>query len=536
VSSEPQLDLDPKRLAALLDAFVTVGKAADLTPTLERIVSAACELVGARYGALGVVGRYGGLERFVHVGIDPETADRIGHLPRGQGVLGVLIDDPHPLRLDDVASHPASVGFPANHPPMAAFLGVPVVSRGRVFGNLYLTEKADGGPFTELDEAVVVALAAAAGTAVENARLLAETDLRAQVERASRDITTAVLSGAGVDAVLQLVAEEARALCGAEDAFVLLPQPGGYLVAEVVSGPDPGGLLGSVAGEDDPVTEVVRARQPLTLDGDEGVGLLAHTGPTVCVPLVSEERALGALAVVRPLGAERFPEWTPGVLEVFGGQAAVALVLGQAADDRRALAVHQDRERIARDLHDLVIQRIYATGMGLAAVSHLVGSEVAGQLDKSIADLDQTIREIRSAIFQLQTPVENAPVTLRTRLLGEAQEAVVSLGFEPTVSLIGPVDSAVPEDVADAVVAAAREALSNAGRHAGATRVHVTLRVDEDGVALVVVDDGVGIAPEGRRSGLANLAARATALGGECTAEPGEGRGTRLLWRVPLRG
>ena len=302
-------DLGASRLAALLDAFVTVGRASDLTPTLERIIQAAADAVGARYAALGVIGRYGDLERFVYVGMDDATVDRIGHLPRGRGVLGVLIDDPRPLRLADVAAHPASVGLPPHHPPMSAFLGVPVLARGRVFGNLYLAEKSDGGPFTAEDEAVVVALAAAAGTAVENARLLAETGMRVELERASRQITTAVLSGSSVDEVLQLVADRARAICAAEGGVVLLPQPGGYLVVELVSGTD-AGLLGAVAEEGDPVVEVVRDRRPLTLHGDEGVGVLARTGPAVCAPLVSEHRALGALAVVRAPASAPFPEWT----------------------------------------------------------------------------------------------------------------------------------------------------------------------------------------------------------------------------------
>lgn len=530
--------LDAERLAAVLDAVVTVGSAHDLDPTLARIVEAAALAVGARYGALGVLSRRGDLERFVHVGVDEQTAQRIGDLPHGRGVLGVLIDDPRPLRLTEVKDHPASVGFPPWHPPMHTFLGVPVRARGRIFGNLYLAEKVGGAAFTAEDEAVVTALAAAAGTAVENARLLAETTMRAELETASREITASVLSGGSVDEVLQMVAERAREICAAEDGAVVLPEPGGVHVVELVAGPDRSGLLGALAGEGDPVGEVVRARQPLTLAGDEGVGLLARTGPAVCVPLVSEGRALGALAVLRPPGKEPFPDWTTSVLEVFAGQAALALVLGQAAEGRRALAVHQDRERIARDLHDLVIQRIYATGMGLQAVSGQLPADLAAHLERTIGDLDETIREIRSAIFALQTPVEHAPLTLRTRLLSEAEDAVVVLGFAPTVSFRGPVDSLVPDDMADAVVAATREALSNVARHAAATRVHVTVRVDQN-LDLIVVDDGRGITASrsggARRSGLANLQARAEGFGGSLRLEPAEPRGTRLVWTAPVR-
>jgi signal transduction histidine kinase len=525
--------LGAERLGALLDAFVTVGEASDLTPTLERIVAVAVEYVGARYGALGVIGRDGLLERFLHVGVDPDSAAAIGELPRGRGVLGVLTRDPRPLRLRNVRDHGESVGFPPHHPSMRSFLGVPVRSRGRVFGNLYLTEKQGGGEFTAADEAVVVALASAAGTAVENARLLGTTARRAERERAGREITTAVLSGEPVEDVLQLIADRARDLCTADDALVLLPRRDGRLVAEVASGAGAEKLRGLEVGAADPVMGVVSTRRPLVHDGGEAAGMLALRGPGVCVPLVSDGRPLGALAVVRAPGAAPFPDGTPRLLTVFGEQAALALVLGQAAEDRRTLAVHQDRERIARDLHDLVIQRIYATGMGLQAVRGSVPPPAARRIDATVHDLDQTIAEIRSAIFALETPAHQVPAGLRARVLAEAREAVVALGFEPGVSLVGPVDSTVPDDMADAVVAAVREALSNVARHAGATGVHVSLRVGED-VELTVVDDGRGPGPLERRSGLRNLDARARAWGGRCVVEPASPRGTQLRWTTPL--
>jgi len=254
------------------------------------------------------------------------------------------------------------------------------------------------------------------------------------------------------------------------------------------------------------------------------------------VPLVAEGRTIGVLAVLGPRPEPRFPSDTVTTLEAFGGQAAVALLLGQAQHDREQLAVHTDRERIARDLHDLVIQRLYATGLGLAAVAPLASEqEVAGRIQETVEDLDVTIREIRSTIFQLQTPVDETDERLRQRVRRELAEAADPLGFEPTATFIGPVDSGVPDRVADDVVAAVREALSNVARHAGAHRVHVTIQVTDSDVALVVVDDGVGLPPSGRRSGLGNLAARAESLGGSLVAEAidSPGRGTRLVWRVP---
>ncbi len=529
---------DAARAEVLLGVVASLSSEPQLDTVLGRIVKAAAALVDARYAALGVLGPGGRIDRFVTHGISAELAEKIGPTPQGHGLIGLLIEHPEPIRLARLSEHPASVGFPEHHPPMESFLGVPVRARGEVFGNLYLTEKGGGGAFTEYDERVVVALAAAAGAAIENTRLLAETERRARSARANAEIVQAVLSGRETRAVLQLVVDRARVISGAEQAVVLLPQRAGYLVVEVVSGSGTFGMLGAVAAEASPVAEVARTRIPLVVDalgsGLPGAGPLAEAAAAY-VPLVAEDRSIGVLAVIGPRPEPRFPSDTVATLEAFGAQAAVALLLGQAQHDRQELAVHADRERIARDLHDLVIQRLYATGLGLQAVAQLTKvAQVGTRINQTVEDLDATIREIRSAIFQLQTPTEDDG-SLRQRVRREASEVAEALGFEPTMTLIGPIDSAVPDGVADDLVAALREALTNVARHAEAARVHITVQVDDEAIALVVVDDGVGLEPSGRRSGLRNLTQRAEALGGQfsATAVAGHGRGTRLVWRVP---
>jgi signal transduction histidine kinase len=363
-----------QQLDQLLNAVLTIASDLSLPVVLRRIVESACELVDARYGALGVIGEDQRLSDFVTVGVDPETYRRIGNLPEGKGVLGLLIVDPRPLRLRDITAHPDSFGFPPHHPPMRSFLGVPIRVRDQVFGNLYLSEKQGAEEFTEADERLVVTLATAAAVAIENARL--------------------------------------------------------------------------------------------------------HT---------------------------RLQD----------------------------LVVIEDRERIARDLHDKVIQRLFATGMALQTVARIAARpDVAARVVQAVDDLDETIREIRNTIFALQQPSRRG---LRVDVFAMASEAAETLGTEPHVHLEGPVDSVVPDPIADELLVTLHEALSNVARHAHAARVDVVVSVGAD-VVLRVVDDGVGI-PETRDSGghgVANMAKRAQELGGTFDVAARPTGGTVLEWRVPL--
>lgn len=369
----------PQSLRQLLDAVVAVGSGLELPSMLRRITELACDLVDANYGALGVLDESGtGLSQFITVGVDDETHKAIGNLPAGHGILGLLIVDAKPLRLPDLNEHPDSYGFPPNHPEMKSFLGVPIRVRGEVFGNLYLTEKTSAEVFTDVDEELVVGLAAAAGVAIDNARLHAR------------------------------------------------------------------------------VTE---------------------------------------------------------------------------------LATMEDRERIARDLHDTVIQRLFATGLSLQGTAGLVTRDpdtAVSRIENAVDDLDETVKQIRSAIFALETTRSAGP-GLRDRVLTLCRESTGALGFEPRVFFDGPVDAAVTDELGADLLATLREALSNVARHAHATRVDVSVVADDEHVTVEVTDDGTGIPPDpvGGGKGLANMAARANRHDGEFEHRPGPSLGTTIVWRVP---
>lgn len=367
----------PRQLRRLLRAVLTVGSDLELSAVLRRIVEAATELVDARYGALGVLDESRTeLSEFITVGLDESERAEIGELPRGHGILGVLITDPKPLRLPDLREHPDSFGFPPHHPPMTSFLGVPLLIRGEAFGNLYLCDKAGGDAFTDIDQELVIALATAAGVAIDNARLHSR-------------------------------------------------------VANLV--------------------------------------------------------------------------------------------------------VFEDRERIARDLHDTVIQRLFAVGLGLQGVVRLTEEPaVVARLESAVDELDTTVREIRSAIFELHS-TRLVGSSVRQATLQLVAEASRTFGFEPSVRFDGPVDSSVDGSLADHLLAVVREALANVAKHAGATAVEVTISAIDATVVLVISDDGVGFDESALSggNGLGNMKARAAKLGGECSVEQRPEGGTLLRWAVP---
>jgi signal transduction histidine kinase len=514
------------RSQGLLEAIVAVGSELDLATVLRRIVEAAVTLVDARYGALGVVDSTGNhLSQFVTVGIDEAASDEIGPSPSGKGVLGLLIREPKPLRLTALSEHPASYGFPANHPPMDSFLGVPVLVRNVVFGNLYLTEKR-GGDFDDDDERVVVALATAAGVAIENARLYDDARRRERWLQASTDVTTALMSGTGSHEALDVVAASVLEVAAAEWAFLALPGASGRLHVEVAAGPGADRLVGLDGAAPEDLVEVV-----LSAVADGG-----PVGAAMVVPLGERDAATGVLGVVLSADAPPSDVQATRMLEGFAGQAAVALELSEARRLGERVALSEDRDRIARDLHDLVIQRLFASGMQLESTVRLIDDEVAaGRVRQVVDDLDTTIREIRSAIYSLQNPRSERGEGLRSRVLAVTDEAATTLGFAPSVRFGGPVDSLVGQKIAEQLLAVLIEALSNVARHAGATKVDVVVTAADGGVVVEVVDNGVGLPKGGRRSGLANVADRAAALGGSFTAAAAaDGGGTQLLWQVPL--
>jgi signal transduction histidine kinase len=368
---------DPDQLQALLDAVLLIETDVELPAVLHHIVEVACSLADARYGALGIIDETGtGLSEFVTVGFDPETIEEIGHLPEGAGILGLLILDPNPIRLADLSQHPDSAGFPAGHPPMRSFLGVPLKVGDRVFGNLYLTEKLGAAEFSEADKELIGALASAAGIAVENARLH------------------------------------------------------------------------------------VRVR---------------------------------------------------------------------------SLTVAADRERIARDLHDTVVQRLFATGLTLQSSLPLIeNAEVVTRIEAAISDLDDTIRQVRTTIFGLE-PLPTSERGVRARVLEICAGASRSLGFDPEVRFVGPIEGRVPDQTATELLSTLREVLANVARHARATEAEVEVSVRDD-LHLRVLDDGIGMDPShpSTGKGLANMQQRADALGGSFRLLGRDGAGTEVSWRVPL--
>ncbi|MFJ3216983.1 GAF domain-containing protein [Kitasatospora sp. NPDC086801] len=556
------------RMQRLLEAVVSIGAGLDLHATLHRIATGAAELVDARYAALGVIAPGGtGLADFIHVGIDDDTAAAIGELPAGRGILGALIDRPEPLRLADLGTDPRSSGFPPHHPEMKTFLGEPIRIRDEVFGNLYLTEKKGGGAFTPEDEQVVHALAAAAGVAIENSRLYEEGRRRERWIAGASAVTTALLSTDQAETALTVAAEQVRELADAALGMILLPtEPtedgDGQMRVAHASGEAAEFVRGELLPRESFAAQLLAGESvyldDMSSDPTVLIRLARAFGPSMAVPMVAAGRVLGGLCVWRPRGALPFTDTEKQLAETFASQAALALRLAEGQRDQQRLAVFQDRDRIARDLHDLVIQRLFATGMMLeSAARRSVVPEVKVGIGKAVDELDATIQEVRTTIYALQHDNHgDAPDTLRTRVLREASQAAAALGFKPSVSFVGPVESLVEEKNGRQLLAALREMLSNTARHARASRVGVeidaTAHLDDSGrpvsgdpesldrggrpgVLLTVTDDGVGIPAGGRRSGLLNLTRRAEALGGAAWHEAGPyGKGTMVRWTARL--
>ncbi|MCK2241702.1 MULTISPECIES: GAF domain-containing sensor histidine kinase [unclassified Crossiella] len=529
------------RLQGLLDAVMAVGSGLELDSTLRRIVLAATELVDAQYGALGVLGTTDELSQFIYIGIDEDTRAAMGHLPEGKGLLGSLSEDPHVLRLADLTAHPSCVGFPLNHPPMRRFLGAPIRVRDEVFGNLYLTEKRDGAEFTAEDEVVLQALAAAAGVAVDNARLFEQARRRQRWLEATSEITTALLSGCSAQDALRLIAQRTLELSAADLALILLTpdEPAeGYVVAAAMGTGAADILDRSVSS---PIARYTATTPVLIPDLSaatdpvlEGIARTHDLTSSLAVPLGAEGGATGLLLAARHRERAAFlPDQVP-VLASFANQASLALELAEKHRTQRQLDIFADRDRIARDLHDHVIQRLYSTGLTLQGTMHLAGDDLArARLQEAVEQLDQTVREIRTSIFDLHTPPTATPTSLRRRLLDTVAEVTGQTPLAAAVRLSGAIDTLVPPDLAPEVDAVLREALSNTVRHAGATEVLVRV---EAGAELVVevTDNGVGIPADAVHSGLANLRERAECRGGTVTLTHAEPRGTRLHWTVPL--
>lgn len=530
------------KLNSLLAANKAIMGHLQLPVVLRQIVRAACELVDARYGALGVIGPDGDLEQFVHEGIDDETAAQIGSLPKGRGLLGALIEDPRPIRLSRISDDPRSVGFPDHHPPMDSFLGVPIRVRDSVFGNLYLTGRRSGD-FTANDEELIAAVAATAAIAIENARLYEEAGRRQRWLRASAEIGQQLLASSGEDP-LSLIARRVKDLADADVVTVVLPADSpGELMIEVATGlaaekltgqsyPSEGTVAAATIETSEPILIANIAKQPEFL---LHMRTIVPVGAVMALPLTGSSKPRGSLLVARLAGRYGF---TPSDLEMattFANHAAVALELADARADQQRMVLLEDRDRIARDLHDHVIQRLFAAGLTVQSLQ--AGErELArtAKFEQVVSDLDDTIRRIRTSIFDLRGSLSPTPASesVRIQLLDVISDQSEHLGFEPTVRFTGPVDSLIDPPLVDELAAVLREALSNVARHARASQAEVTLTVSVSQLCLEVSDDGVGIGETTRRSGLANLKQRAVQRGGTMTVTSSPDGGTQLRWLI----
>lgn len=527
------------RHRVLLETVLAVGTGLDLPSALRAIVQGACRLADARYGALGVIGPDGHLIEFVTVGIDDKTRARIGNEPEGHGILGLLIRDPRPLRITDLTQHPDSCGFPPDHPPMTSFLGVPVRVRDAVFGNLYLCEKQGAEEFSDVDEELVGALAVAAGIAIENTRLYDERQRHRQLLEAIAEINRELLAGSSVGTALDDTATRALAIAEADSVGILLAETDATLRVVASHGDHATEIRGAIvpvegtaAGNAFATGQPQRALHPISdprvhVDALEG----SSAGEVVYVPLTGQDGCFGVLRVSRTKGGSRFDERDISVIETFAHQAALAIELARSRDDRDLLRRLEDRERIARNLHDTVIQRLFAVGTMLQAITPNATRETdKARLVQAVDEIDETIREIRTSIFALEA---HRHPGLRVEILDLVHDIAGRASLEPHISFEGPIETGIAPEVVPDLLAVLREALSNTARHAKATSVDVHL-ASIDGVELRVTDDGIGMpADVQRRSGLANLAQRADALAGEFHVESPPGGGTTLVWRIP---
>ncbi|MBT2455815.1 GAF domain-containing sensor histidine kinase [Streptomyces sp. ISL-86] len=487
----------------LLEAVLSVGSEPELHATLQHLVESAAKLCAARYGALGVIDpeRLRLTELFTAGMTEAERA-AIPRLPDGRsGVLGALITDPRPLLLDDLTKDPRSVGFPPGHPPMRSFLGVPIRVHTEVFGNLYLTEKRGGGPFDDADLALLRLLASQAGIAIGNARLYETARRRERWIEGAAAVTTTLLAGRPAADALMCVAERARLLADAAAGVVLQPTPeGGMEIVAASTHGDPGDLVGTTIAPGSAVLEQLLGGEAVFIeDSATDPRMTTHVrkrfGPSMMLPLQSGGQLIGTLALPRARGGPPYGAVDRLLASQFASQAALALVLADAQHDREQLAVYEDRDRISRDLHDLVVQRLFATEMMLESTRRRssnapTGDTVGDELSRAVDELDSTIQEVRTAIFALQQPPTDAPTTFRGRVLRETGGAAVLLGFQPSVHFAGPVDALLPEPVAADLLSALRGALAAAHRRSGVTSIDVEVDAVPTRVRLTVTDDG----------------------------------------------
>jgi signal transduction histidine kinase len=528
----------------LLEAGLTLASELSLPIVLQRIVDLAAQVTDARYGALGVIGDEGTLVEFVTTGIPARQRQAIGDLPTGRGVLGLLIHDPRPVRIKNIADHPQSVGFPANHPSMRSFLGAPVQAMGRVFGNIYLAEKRAAEEFSQEDEEALVVLATQAGVAIANASLYEEVRSRERWLDALRDITTRVLAGAKDASLLDRIAEHARDLAGADVSTVMTHSTTpGELVVSAAAGARAKELRGQAVPLEGSISgAVIKSGEGLSLDdvgrdprGYQPIINLGRHGPAFFVPLRVPGGVAGTLMVANLKGGRRFTQQTRSLVVSFADAASVALDYERVQSELRRLGLLEERERIAKELHDGIIQSLFAVGMGLQGTALTAGNpETTNRIESAVEALDGVIRDLRNYIFGLRPGIlADRQLDQALRSLGEEVESRSSERVEVVVD--AALAARLSNRSAD-VVQVTREALSNVVRHARARRATVRLERDGTDAVLTIEDDGDGfqLGREAGGNGLRNMRERAASLGGELELKSRPGKGTRIHITFPV--
>jgi signal transduction histidine kinase len=547
--------LDQHRLARLIDVGRSLLSELDLDVVLDRVLETAADLTGARYAALGILNeRRRELSRFLTRGVDDATHRAIGDLPRGRGILGVLIDDPRPLRLEDVGDHPRSYGFPPGHPPMRTFLGVPILIRGQAWGNLYLTEKAGGGPFTAEDEEATIVLADWAAIAIENARLYRDVAARRdELERAVRGLqaTAAIARAIGgeteLERVLELVVKRGRALVEAHDVIILLRQGDELVVAagaghvnvtEYIRVPLAASTAGEVlaSGSSRRIADVAELRVPPATLG------VAATASALLVPLVYRGTGLGVLAAFDRLdGDGAFTRDDEQLLEAFAAQAATAVATAKTVEAdrlRRSLeAAEAERRRWARELHDETLQALGGVKVLLSGAIRLDDAEaMRAVMRDAIEQLTGDIEALRGLIAELR-PAALDHLGLEPALASLVQRTATTTGLEIGADIDINSDQRLAPELETTVYRIVQEALTNIGKHARASTVSLSVRRADHELCISVADDGTGFDPQLTTGGfgLMGMRERVELAGGELRVERGESDGTVISARLPVR-
>lgn len=536
---------DPRRreldqLRGLLTANRTIISDLDLPAVLRRIVDAARDLVGARYSALGIVASDGHLANFVHIGMPPDAVEAIGRLPQGKGLLGAVIEERRPIRVDRISDDARSSGFPAGHPPMQSLIGIPIWSRGELFANLYVADD-QAGRFSEEDEELLLALAATAGFAIDNSRLYEHARSRQAWLRALAKITRQLLADAARQP-LQVIAGYARDIADADVVTILLPSDDGLRV-EVAAGQGGEALVGIDVPLDGTLSGAVfRSGEPLRVahqDERHGLSALAlgdmDIGPVIVTPLRGAQKGRGVLIAARLSGRLEFTAEDLDMATAFANQASLAIELAEARNEHQRTALHDERDRIAAGLHDHVIQRLFVVGLAMQSIaSGLDPGPTRERVVGTIGDLDDAIAQIRTTIFALHRLTRPASSGLRGRLLDVVNELTPALAFSPAIRFTGLLDESVPPGIADDLIVVLRETLIDIARDATATSADVAVTGRPSHLTLDVTDNGADIEAAMLRRGLKELRVRTERHEGTLTIAPREPAGTHLSWSVPI--